>query len=166
MSEKREIFFVKLITLIIFLLLLFQIKAYSGQFKHEKIVSLFLRYNNKISRERAYTLSQIVLREAHKHNINPYIIAAIIVRESSVRTRAISKTGDYGLMQIHLKAHRKKIRNVEDLFNPEINIALGTQIFADCLKHSKSLRSALIRYSGGNKTMANRVLRTLRELEQ
>ena len=69
-------------------------------------------------------------------------------------------------MQIHLKAHRKKIKSVEDLFNPEINIALGTQIFANCLKHSKSLRGALIRYSGGNKTMAERVLKTLRELER
>ena len=69
-------------------------------------------------------------------------------------------------MQINLKAHRRKIRSPEELFNPEVNIALGTRIFADCLKYSKTLRGALIRYSGGNKTMAGRVLRTLRELER
>ena len=125
-----------------------------------------MHYNNKITLQYALRLSRIVSREGSKYNINPYIIAAIIVRESSVRTRVISKTGDYGLMQINLKAHRRKIRSPEDLFNPDINIALGTRIFADCLKHSKSLRSALIRYSGGNKTMAKRVLRTLRELER
>lgn len=145
-------------------LALAQIEAYAAFKTHDNIARLFLRYNNKIGLKHALFLSRIVHREGDKHNLHPYVIAAVIVRESGVRSRVVSKTGDYGLMQIHLNAHRKKIKSVEDLFNPEINIALGSRILADCIRHSKTLRGALIRYSGGNKTMAERVLRTLREM--
>ena len=76
-----------------------------------------------------------------------------------------SKTGDYGLMQIHYNAHKNKISKRSDLFNPRINIFLGTRIFSQYRK-GRTLRSALTRYSGGNKYYASKVIRMLRNIQK
>lgn len=86
----------------------------------------------------------------------------MIVHESNARTNAISKGGDYGLMQVRWKVHRKDfgIKNSADLLNPELNIDVGTQIFARYYAQKKTIRKALLRYSAGNVKLANKILKT------
>ena len=110
-------------------------------------------------------LSEIIIEAGKKYNIDPSIIAAIIVTESSANPKAVSKGGDYGLMQIRWKVHRRsypQLKTATDLFNPRTNVFIGTEIFARYYAQKKTLRGALLRYSGGNTNMANKVIKELR----
>ena len=157
---KREILIAKIAATIIIALTLVGIAR-----ADEKIDTLFRKYHAPAG------LTAIVESAGEKFGIDPKFIASIIVVESSARPKAVSKGGDYGLMQIRWKVHRADIqrrfpavKTAEDLLEPSINVAIGTEIFARYQSQKKTLRDALLRYSGGNWTMADRVLRILRVL--
>ena len=136
------------------------------------MADLFSRYNRKLSQPQAKQIAAVVLQAGERFRLDPLLIASIIVRESSARPWAISKGGDYGLMQVRWRVHQKwirrkypQVRDASDLLKPEINIFVGAEIFAGYYAKHKTLRSGLLRYSAGNNVLADRVLATLGELE-
>ena len=158
---KHEVLLAKLVAAVITLLTLIGI-ARAGE-SEEWLTNLFSRY--RAPKE----LTGIVISAGEKFGIDPKIIAAIIVVESSARPKAVSKGGDYGLMQIRWNVHKKdiqcrfpSIKAAEDLLDPSVNVQIGTEIFARYSSQRNTLRGALLRYSGGNKMMAESVLRLLR----
>ena len=163
MKLKHEIFIVKIIALTIILITLWEVSALGAT--RASIARLFIRYKRNLSRKQANHFADLTFEAGAEYHVSPALIAAIIVCESSARPRVISKTGDYGLMQIHYNAHKDKISKRSDLFNPRINIFLGTKIFAQYRK-GRTLRSALTRYSGGNKSYASKVIRMLRNIQR
>ena len=163
MKLKHEIFIVKIIALTIILITLWEISASATT--RASISRLFMRYNRNLSRKQANHFADLTFEAGAEYHVSPALIAAIIVCESSARPSVISKTGDYGLMQIHYNAHKNKISKRSDLFNPRINIFLGTRIFSQYCK-GRTLRSALTRYSGGNKSYASKVIRMLRNIQR
>ena len=163
MKLKHEIFIVKIIAMTIILITLWEISALGAT--RASISRLFIRYNRNLSRKQADYFADLTFEAAAEYHVSPALIAAIIVCESSARPRVISKTGDCGLMQIHYNAHKNKISKRSDLFNPRINIFLGTKIFAQYRK-GRSLNSALTRYLGGNKSYASKVIRMLRNIQR
>ncbi len=139
--------------------------------KAENIIELFTKVNPGLAHKTAKNYSEIIIEVCNKFKQDPYAIAAIIVHESTVNNKAVSKGGDYGLMQIHWKAHSKavmkkfpKVKNAKGLFNARINILYGTEVFAYCMSKSDSLKGGLLRYSAGNEKFANKVLATVKEL--
>lgn len=139
----------------------------------KNIADLFMRVNPEVNKKQADKYSAIIIEAAEKFNQDPYVIAAIVVHESTVRANAVSKGGDYGLMQIHWKAHYKtlqqrfSIKSSKGLFDPRINIFFGTEIFADCMKKSSTdLWGALMRYSSGSRKLATKVIATVQELQR
>ena len=157
MSKKDGI----ILVLAIFIVLALTCTAESS----DKITSLFSRYNPKQAEE----FAEIVKETAKMYGIKPSIIAAIIVHESGVRPYAISKGGDYGLMQVRWKIHRKsypELKTAKDLLNPSTNVRIGTEIFARYYAQKKNVRNALIRYNGGSASFARRVLKTIKRLKQ
>lgn len=163
MKLKTEIFIAKVVTAaIVILTLLMATRAHAGE-----IADLFKRYNKKLSEQQALQFEAIV-EEAGKHfGISPSLIAAIIVVESSARPNAISKGGDYGLMQVRWKVHNKdypQLKSHKDLLEPRNNIFIGTEIYARYYAKKKSTALALKRYSGGSRKTARKVLNVLREL--
>lgn len=136
------------------------------------IYALFMRVNPKLDQAKAKRYAEIVLEVSGKYKQNPYVIAAIIVHESTVNDRAVSKGGDYGLMQVRWKVHEKaikqrfpNIRNANDMFDAKTNITFGTEIFSDCMRRSDNdVPKGLMRYSAGNTKMRDKVMATVREL--
>ena len=136
------------------------------------IYALFMRANPKLEQAKAKKYAEIVLDVSAKYKQNPYVIAAIIVHESTVNNKAVSKGGDYGLMQVRWKIHEKaikqrfpNIRNADGMFDAETNIMFGTEIFSDCMRRSDNdVAKGLMRYSAGNTKMRDKVLATVREL--
>ena len=114
-----------------------------------------MRYNCKLSQIQANYFTDLAFEFCAKYHISPSLIAAIIVCESSARPNVISKGGDYGLMQIYYKVY-----NVKNLLNSRVNIFAGTRILAQYRK-GRTLKSALKRYSGGNKKYARKILKVL-----
>ena len=153
MSERTEIFLAKIVAAIIIILCCIEMCEAA-----DKITTLFMRYNKK----QAAQFTTYVREAGKKFDVESEIIASIIVVESGVRPYVISKGGDYGLMQVRYKVHKNRVKNANQLLDPKTNIFIGTQIFKQYYEQKKDLRGALIRYSGGNKKMAEKVLRILR----
>jgi soluble lytic murein transglycosylase-like protein len=127
----------------------------------------------RIRPTKARTIVQETIRQGARHKLKPELILAVIIAESDARERAVSRRGARGLMQIIPRWHGKKIRQIggpQALFKPDKNIAVGTAILAEHLKHHRgNLRKALLRYSGNRANPRSRypdkVLKVYRKLQ-
>jgi hypothetical protein len=65
-----------------------------------------------------------------RFKIAPLLIAAVAMDESNFRRTIISRTNDYGIMQLHVSkhTHRHYIGREKLLFDPKLNIYLGTKM--------------------------------------
>ncbi len=140
--------------------------------KARNIYQLFTKANPKLSADSAKKYAEIVSQAAQKYKQDPYVIAAIIVHESTVNYKSVSKGGDYGLMQVRWRVHEKaikkeypKIRKATDFFDPKTNIFFGTRILSECAAKSKNLKGALLKYSGGGEKITQKVLNTVKQLQ-
>ena len=75
----------------------------------------------------------IVLTAALKYQVDPALVHAIILAESSYDPRAISKKGAMGLMQ--LMPSTAAALGVKDVFDPEHNINGGVKYLRHLLDH-------------------------------
>lgn len=166
MTEQTEIKLAKWLTFLIILLTVLQARVSFGATQKDTITRLFKHYNRKLTITQLNTMTDSVIVSGAKYKVSPLVIASIIVRESGARPNAISKGGDYGLMQIRYKVHRDKVKGAKDLLNIKTNVEIGTRIFAGYYARRKTLYGALYRYSGGNRILAQRVLRTLYKLQK
>lgn len=137
------------------------------------IAELFCRYNKKLSAKQARQYAEYILQAGDKYGQDPLVLAAMVVHESSANASAISRGGDYGLMQVRWSVHKKRImkkypsvKKAKDFLDPKINIMVGTEIFTDYRAAAgPDLRAGLLRYSAGNRKLANKIFATKKELE-
>ncbi|PRX32648.1 soluble lytic murein transglycosylase [Orenia metallireducens] len=122
------------------------------------IFSLFF-INHKAILKIVYPLKheEIILNEASKYYLDPYIIMAIIYVESKFKPEATSNKGARGLMQI-MPATGTWIATMindssfceDDLYNPEINIRYGAWYLAQLKKKfDDNMLVVLAAYNGG-----------------
>lgn len=130
------------------------------------IVSAFTRVNRDLNRSMAASYAVSIMEASERFGVHPFIVASIIIRESTVKQNARSRYA-YGLMQINWKAHRKglkaafsHIQSLDDLLQPRNNILAGTWIFSWYLKSSGgNVDRALAKYLGrSGKKYIRRVL--------
>ena len=96
---------------------------------------------------------------SREYKLDPLLVAAIIKAESAFNPIAVSEKGAVGLMQLmpataEELAHELNVDyvNVEDLYNPEINIHLGYYYMVKLLKrYNGNLVFALAAYNAGTK---------------
>ena len=137
------------------------------------IAELFCRYNRRLSSKQARQYAEYLLQAGDKFKQDPFVLAAMVVHESSANAGAVSRGGDYGLMQVRWSVHKKRImkdypqvKKAKDFLDPKINIFVGTEIFAEYRAAAgPDLRAGLLRYSAGNKKLANKIFATKKELE-
>lgn len=90
----------------------------------------------------------IISKAADRHKVDPDLIRAIIMAESSYNPRAVSKRGAKGLMQ--LMPRTAKALGVKDCFNPEHNIEGGTRYISHLLnRFDGDVELALAAYNAG-----------------
>lgn len=100
---------------------------------------------------------EIIMEESQKNDLDPLLVAAVIRTESGFKKDAESAKGAKGLMQVMpdtaLWVVEKKgweKFSEEDLFEPGVNIAIGTWYLGDLMKTFNGNRhSALAAYNGG-----------------
>ena len=137
------------------------------------IAELFSRYNRSLSKKQARQYAEYIVQAGEKFNQDPFVLAAMVVHESSANASAVSRGGDYGLMQVRWSVHKKKImkeypqvKKAKDFLDPKINIFVGTKIFTEYRTAAgPDLRAGLLRYSAGNKKLANKIFATKKDLE-
>ncbi len=83
----------------------------------------------------------IVQRWASEYGVDPDMVAAVLECESSGRARAVSESGALGLMQLMPKTAAGMAKELglaepakRDLFDPELNIRLGSYYLAKLRK--------------------------------
>ena len=92
----------------------------------------------------------IVLKAANRYNVDPAMVMAIIMAESSYNPKAISKKGAKGLMQLMPTTARSL--GVKDIFNPEHNINAGVRYFKKLLNQfDGDVELALAAYNAGSR---------------
>lgn len=162
----------KYLLLVIFLLILANIAEAVQSLQEKNMSTMFREYNPKLSAKSANRYAEIVVAAAKKYKIDPYVIAGIIIHESTVNNKAVSKGGDYGLMQVRWNVHEKaikkefpKVKKAKDMFDARTNIFYGTEIYAYCASKTSTTEGALLRYSAGSQKLANKVLATVKELK-
>jgi len=92
----------------------------------------------------------IVLKAANRHKVDPAMVMAIIMAESSYNPKAISKKGAKGLMQLMPTTARSL--GVKDIFDPEHNINAGVRYFKKLLNQfDGDIELALAAYNAGSR---------------
>jgi len=94
--------------------------------------------------------------EAHaeEFGFDPLLIVAIMAVESSFNPRAVSNMGAQGLMQVIPRYHKDKIgpnRGRNALFDPVVNVRVGTLVLHEGLQRYGSMQRALQYYNGALK---------------
>ncbi len=171
---RERIKTLKILCLFIFVFALAASKNVNDSDRARNIYQLFTEANPRLQPKDAKNYAEIILQAGKKYKIDPYVIAALIVNESTVERTAKSRGGDYGLMQVRWKVHEKaikkqfpKVKSAKDMFDPKINIFYGTDILAYCMKKAKnSVRGGILRYSAGNAELADRVISIVNRLNK
>jgi peptidoglycan lytic transglycosylase len=98
-----------------------------------------------------------IRKQSAAHDLDPYLMAALIAQESTFDAGVRSSANAWGLMQLVPSTGRKLARAVglrgfttASLTNPEINIRLGTLYFADLVSKFGGTYYALASYNAGD----------------
>lgn len=107
----------------------------------EAIVELISVYRQRADEAWRQRLADAIYRESVAASVDPLIVASIIATESSFRSRAVSRAGAVGLMQLrpwvarHV-ADRSDVEwnGVETLYAPERNVRIGVLYYRELLE--------------------------------
>ena len=102
----------------------------------------------------------IIWETANRHDVDPYLIKAVIRQESRFNPNVRGKAGEVGLMQITegavadwMRVNKRAITFPGGTFDPEMNIEIGTWYLARACSrwrtHPKSDVLALSQYNAG-----------------
>jgi hypothetical protein len=92
----------------------------------------------------------IIRKAAERYEIDPALVKAIIMAESSYNPKAVSRKGAQGLMQ--LMPMTARALGVEDSFDPEDNIDAGVRYFKQLLEQfDGDLKLAIAAYNAGSR---------------
>ncbi len=93
-------------------------------------------------------LEQVIREIASKHQLDPDFVASVIKAESGFKTRAVSRKGAQGLMQLMPQTAAQL--GVKDAFDPKANVEAGTAHLSALLDlyHDDAIK-ALAAYNAG-----------------
>ena len=97
--------------------------------------------------------AKLILKYAFQFGVDPPVIRAVILTESSGDPNAKGPTDDYGLMQITLRTAKRLgfTGTPEELLDPETNIRLGVKLLADIrARGATGLAEMYSAYNSGN----------------
>lgn len=119
--------------------------------------------------EPAFVEAELSAREAA---LDPLLIVAMMAVESSFNPKAKSHAGALGLMQVIPRWHMDKIGPDNDhtvLFDPRVNVQVGTLVLLEGMQRYGSLEAALQYYNGARndpeKRYTKRVMSVKRQLQ-
>ena len=97
---------------------------------------------------------KLIQQAAKRHGLEPAMIKAIIMAESSFNPNAVSNRGAQGLMQ--LMPQTAESLGVADAFDPGNNIDAGARYFRQLLNHFRGdTELALAAYNAGIQNVLN-----------
>ena len=117
----------------------------------------YLRQKFGLAKEKAEQISGAVRAASEKYALPPALILAIISIESRFKEKAKGGNGATGLMQVVPGAHRRMLKDVKDLTDPETNIEVGSAILYGYVKSANGDVNAALKSYGGSSAYAEKV---------
>ena len=105
----------------------------------------------RVSQDMAFDLVRLAHTVGQQHGLDPLLIIAVIAIESRFNPIAESLNGAKGLMQIIPKYHAAKLAEYggeKALFDPVVNVRIGSRILKDYMRSTGNLGTALQMYAG------------------
>ena len=103
----------------------------------------------------------LLQKYSKQRGLDPFVVAALVAQESNFDPVVRSHANAYGLMQILPSTGRQYARKLgvrpfstKRLTEAEVNVRLGTQIFADSIKKFGGVHFALAAYNAGDSRVA------------
>jgi len=103
----------------------------------------------------------LLQKYAEQRGLDPYVLAALVAQESNFDPVVVSHANAWGLMQVLPSTGRGLARKLgvrpfstARLTEPEINVRLGTQFFADSIRKFGGVHFALAAYNAGDSRVA------------
>lgn len=119
---------------------------------------------SRIPDEKVREITELIVREADRNELDPRLVAAVIFAESTYNPRATSPVGARGLMQVMpgtgrwlLERRGETLSSTAALYEPELNVSLGTSYLAELIQRFGRVDHALVAYNAGP-TAARRIL--------
>jgi hypothetical protein len=131
----------------------------------ERAVLAFLRGRHTgMSRIDEENVARTVVREARRHDLDPALVLAVIEVESGGYYHAISHVGAMGLMQLLPGTAKEMADNLgiewngpDSLFDPIINVRLGTAYIKQLADRFGDVSTALAAYNWGPTRIDQRI---------
>ncbi|MBM4297041.1 MAG: lytic transglycosylase domain-containing protein [Deltaproteobacteria bacterium] len=135
-----------------------------------KIFAVVKSHRPDIGDTEAWRVSEVILEESAKRNLDPMMVLAVIQVESRFQYAAVSPMGARGIMQIMPETGKFLTEALsgeyglqpasfrpESLDDPLLNIRLGVYYLHDLAKQFRSLNLALLAYNAGPAEIQNRL---------
>lgn len=132
-------------------------RAMAGENEQVAQISAYLTQKFGVAREKAEQISTAVTSAASKYSLPPALLLAIISIESRFKEKAKGANGATGLMQVVPSAHRRLLKNVNDLTEPTANIEVGSAILYGYMQSAGGDLNAALKSYGGSKAYAEKV---------
>ncbi|HWK61088.1 MAG TPA: transglycosylase SLT domain-containing protein [Eoetvoesiella sp.] len=119
-------------------------------------------------RQTLHQYVELAWKEAsRREGLAPELLIAIMQKESVFRPKVQNRYGAQGLMQVVRRWHSDKLHKSESLFDPAVNVRVGTDILEEYLEsYDGNLWKALAKYSGNSSGYAKTVINESRKLER
>lgn len=122
----------------------------------DKIVDYVSKYNPALLAADARDIAEATVKWSEHFHIDPLLILAVQQVESGFNKFSISSGGALGVMQTIPSWHLAKLKvatkelGSPELFDPNVNIYVGSWILRDCFKQFKNQVNSLRCYNGSN----------------
>jgi len=135
-----------------------------AELDYETILDVVRRHRPTAADGWRHTLATAIVEEAHAESVDPLLVAAIIAKESSFKTRVVSHAGAVGLMQLRpWVAEDLALRtDVEwngrqTLYAPHLNVRLGVRYYKELVERFGDEQIALTAYCFGPSRVAKQL---------
>jgi soluble lytic murein transglycosylase len=121
-----------------------------------KILDIIEQYQVGFNDNETAQLANVIYDESHKFGLDPLLILSIIISESSFRRAQTSDMGAEGLMQLMPSTAARvaarwgiKWPQKGGLWNPTLNVRVGTAYLFELILKFKDIKQAIIAYNIG-----------------
>lgn len=142
----------------------FQRKRISELEEKLQILQVIEDFQIGFSDEEKQQVTEVIYSECKKYDYDPLFLLAMIFTESSFKRGQVSSAGAEGLMQIRPFVGRSLAdkmgvdwKDSTTLFQPELNIKMGSLHLFEMILKFKDVRKAVISYNLGESALRDRV---------
>jgi soluble lytic murein transglycosylase-like protein len=123
----------------------------SAREREQRAVTEYIARRYRVSDQAVAGFVASAYQAGAEHSLDPLLILAVMAIESRYNPVAESTVGAKGLMQVIPKYHLEKLTDhggEQSLLDPDVNIAVGSQILREYQRRLGDIEAALQMYAG------------------